>query len=276
VINWALSCLDSVTLGRTFGTVQLGLYNRVFSLVGMPTYHAVSTMQAVLFSACSRAQHDSLRLRQAYLGALGIVAFVFLPICSVVAVIPETVIAGVYGNKWLAAVTVLTPIALAMAFRALMGLGGPVIAGMGKAEYEIGIQLCSLALFAPLLWWASGYTIELVAWVVCATYVLRFVLVTHFTVKLLRSSWLVVGMALYGPAALAAACATLTFVADKALHAAGASPELELAFVGCFASGVTVLGFVVAQRWLVSKPVAQLLSRVAPSLPAGVRWLISG
>ena len=272
--NWGLACLDSVVLGRVFGTIQLGLYNRAFSLVGMPTYNIVSSLQSVLLSASARVQDDKERLRQTYLGALGIIGFICLPMFFVVAVIPETVITGVYGNKWLAAVTLLTPLALAMPCSALMGLGGPLMTGMGKVGYEMRIQFTSLILFVPLLWWASGYSIETVAWSVFVSYALRFVLVTHVTLGLLQASWRSVVDVLTGPVVLATICAALVFVLDKALIVVALPDALRLTFVGCIAAIVAILGFMLGQKWLMSKPVAQFLRQIAPSLPGYLRRLI--
>lgn len=272
--NWGLSCLDSVVLGRTFGATQLGLYNRAFSLVAMPTYNIVSSLQGVLFSATARMQDDVTRLRQTYLAALGVIGFICLPMFGVVAAIPETMISGVYGAKWLSAVILLTPLALAMPFSALMGLGGPVMTGMGKAEYEMGIQFFSLTLFVPLLWWASGFTLETVAWAVFISYVIRFIAVTHITLGLLKGSWLAVISVLTGPTALAAICAGLTFAVDAQLSATTLPAGLRLLFVGTFAALVSVSVFLLGQRWLVSKPVAQLLRQLTASLPTAVKRLI--
>ena len=272
--NWALACLDGAVIGRVFGATQLGLYNRAFSLVAMPTFNIVSSLQGVLLSATSRMQDDNARLRQTYLAVLGIMGFICLPMFCVVAVIPETMIAGVYGDNWMAAVALLTPLALAMPFSALMGLGGPLMTGMGKAGYEMYTQIFSLALFVPLLWWASGYTIQIVAWSVFASHVLRFIAVTHVTIGLLQASWWSVIKVLAGPVVLAALCSSMTLAVDGHLRAEGLGGALRLPLVGGFAAIVVLLVFVLARRWLVARPVAQLLAQFAASLPPLLRRMI--
>lgn len=272
--NWGLANSDSVVLGRVFGVTQLGLYNRAFSLVAMPTYNIVSGLQGVLFSASSRVQGDTIRLRNTYLAAIGVMGFICLPMFGVVAVIPETMIAGIYGSKWQAAVALLTPLALAMPFSALMGLAGPLMAGMGKAGREMYAQFLSLVLFVGALWWASGYTIQVVAWTVLLTYVLRFFLMTHVALNLLHGSWRAVLVALRGPAILAVISAAMSFGVDSELRPVALPDPLRLVIVGGTGALVTLLGFVLGQRWLVSQPVAQFIQQISPSLPLNLRRLI--
>lgn len=271
--NWGLACSDSVVLGRSFGVTQLGLYNRAFSLVAMPTYNIVSSLQGVLFSTTARMQGDTMRLRNTYLSAIGVMGFICLPMFGVVALIPETMILGVYGSKWHAAVALLTPLALAMPFSALMGLAGPLMTGMGKAEREMYVQFVSLVLFVGALWWASGYSIQAVAWTVFLTYVLRFFLMTHVALNLLNGSWRDVMEVLRGPTILAMISAVASFGVDSGLRAVALPDPLRLVVVGGTGVLVAVLGFVLGQRWLVSQPVAQFIRQISPSLPVNLRRL---
>jgi len=272
--NWGLACLDSVVLGRVFGAAQLGLYNRAFSLVGMPTTNILSSLQSVLFSATARMQDDQAKLQQTYLAIIGLMGFICLPMFWVVAIIPETMIAGVYGSNWLAAAPLLTPMALAMPFSALMGLGGPLMTGMGKAGYEMYTQIFSLVLFVPLLWWASDYTIHTVAWAVFAIYVVRFISITHVTLGLLQSNWWAVAKVLFGPVVLAAICCALVFALDNQMRSVELGGALRLFSAAGFAAFSATIVFLLGQRWLVAKPVAHLLAQFSASLPPFVKRLI--
>ena len=272
--SWGLACSDSVMLGRAFGVTELGLYNRTSSLVAMPTYNIVSSLQTVLFSASSRAQDNKLRLSQTYLAGLGVMGFICLPMFSVIAVIPETVITGVYGTLWSSAIALLTPLALAMPFSALMSLGGPVITATGNPGRELKIQLISLALFVAALWWASHYTLATVAWSVFAAYVLRFALVTNTTLSVLNGSWKSVTIVLSGPAVLATICAAGTIAVNTALRGAALPDPLRLTIVGGAGALLAALGFLFGQHWFVSEPVAQFLRRITPALPLRLQRLV--
>lgn len=273
VSNWGLSCSDSVVLGRFFGMTELGLYNRAFSLVAMPTYNLVSSLQGVLFSATARAQKDVARLRDTYLAAVGIMAFICFPMFGVVAAIPETMILGIYGSKWAAAEPLLSPLALAMPFSALMGLAGPIMTGVGRAEREMYAQSISLFLFLGILLWAARYNMQTVAWSVFFAYVFRFVLMSHLTLRLLDARWPDVLDVVWGPLVVTVCAATVAYGVDRILGEWGAA-SVRLLIVGGM-GGVVALGTtVVLQRRLVARPVAQFIHRIQPSLPRGLRGFV--
>ena len=153
------------------------------------------------------------------------------PLFFAVAVIPGTVINGVYGEKWAAAIPLLVPLALAMPFSALLALGGPVMTGMGRAGQETWIQFVSLVFFVLVLWWTSRYSVEAIAWSALATYLFRFGLITAVLLKLLHGSWISVSQSLAGPLLVAGVSAGITFLADNSLSDLAMSPLLRLAVV---------------------------------------------
>lgn len=272
--NWGLACLDTVVIGRMFPTAQLGLYNRAFSLVAMPAYNIVSSIQNVLFSASARMQDDRERLRRTYLTALGVIGLICLPMFLVVAAVARTMIAGVYGTAWLEAVPILVPIALAMPFSALMGLGGPVMSGAGRADFEMRIQFVSLLAYLPLLYWAAHLTIVAVAWAVLTSYLLRFFLVTSVTLRLLQARWTEVLTVLAGPLALGALCAALAYAIDLAFQRAALPPALQLLVIFVSSACSVVALLLAGQRWILTRDMAQLLAKAMSALPRPVRHLI--
>jgi PST family polysaccharide transporter len=272
--SWGIGCLDGVVVGRAFGVVELGLYNRAFVLVNTPMSAIVTSVQNVLFSTGSRAQDDKPALWRTYLAALGAMGFVCVPMFFAAAAAPATVVAGVYGAGWAAAAPLLTPLSIAMPFYALMALGGPIMLGMGQAGKHTGVQLISLVGLALALWWASGHTIEAVAWSVTGTYVLRFLLVTHVTLNMVEGRWIEVTDVLRGPLLLGLLTALATFSADAGLGYVSISNELRLALVVSAGSGTAIIGFVLLRRLLCTAPMIWLLANLCPRLPQPLRRFV--
>jgi PST family polysaccharide transporter len=274
--SWGIANLDSTVIGRSFGVIHLGLYNRAMNLVVNPVGVLVASLQGVLFTVSARAQDNKPALLQTYLGILGVMGFICFPLFASIAVVTDTVINGVYGEKWLAASSLLVPLSLAMPIHALLAMGGPVMTGMGKAGQEMWIQLVTLVFFVFLLWWTSRYSIEAIAWSVFAIYLLRFALITGVTLVLLQGSWTAVAQALAGPMLLGLCSAAMTFLTDKAMHYFVLSPWLQLVMVVLIAGGMTVIAFVLLRRSLSSKPVEWLFGEAAARLPRPFRSLIQG
>ena len=266
--SWGIANLDSAVIGRNFGILELGLYNRAFNLVSTPMGVLVTGLQTVLFAATARAQDNKSALQRTYLGILGVMAFISLPIFASVATIPDTVILAVYGEKWVSAASLLIPLSLAISVSALLALGGPVMSGMGRAGQEMWVQLVTLAVFALVLSGASRYPIEGVAWIVMAIYLLRFVLVTGVTLKLVGGSVVSLAGALMSPVLVAALSAMTTFFVDACLREGTYTPLVRLT-AAALAGGIAgaLLFALLLRRRLVARPTVWILDQLWERIP---------
>ena len=188
--SWSISNLDSFVVGRMLTISDLGLYNRAMALVATPMGAATTSLQTVLFSACSRSQTDHERLKRAYFAATTTIGFICLPVFITVAVVPEAVILGLYGEKWAAAVPILIPLALAMPVNALLAMVGPVLTAMDKVEIELRVQLISLMIMLPLLYLTAQYSLITLAWGVLGIYILRWLLLVRSILRVLDAEWM--------------------------------------------------------------------------------------
>lgn len=193
VVNLIIENVDNLLVGRLLGPTMLGVYSLAYTFVRTPTNHLVVTLQNVLFSASSRAQDNQAGLQRAYMTVVSAIGLVVVPVFAGVATVPYTVIAGIFGEKWLAAGPVLTPLALAMILHATMAVTGPVLSGKGAAHAELKVQFwVALALVLAILI-AANYSLVAVAWAVCGIYVLRLagmVLALAFHVQLSPTTFL--------------------------------------------------------------------------------------
>jgi len=274
--SWGIANLDSALIGRNFGVISLGLYGRAFNLVANPMGVLVTSLQGVLFSVSARIQEDKPALLRTYLGVLGAMGFVCFPLFAAIAVVPGTVINGVYGEKWMAAAPLLVPLSLAMPIHALLALGGTVISGMGRAGQEMWIQFVALAFFALLLWWTSRYSVEAIAWSAFAIYLLRFGLIAAVTLRLVHGTWIDVAQTLAGPILLGIFGASITFAADAAMRHLALSPLPQLVMVALIGGSITALAFVLLRRTLSSQPVAWLFGKAAARLPKALGSFVQG
>ena len=71
--------LEKVLLGRFWGADALGIYGRAYQLVTIPTDNLNAAVGGVAFSALSRLQHDSVRLRNYFLKGYTLVVSLTIP-----------------------------------------------------------------------------------------------------------------------------------------------------------------------------------------------------
>jgi len=274
LINWLIGNLDNVFVGKFFGAISLGLYSRTYLLITAPMNNIVIMLQGVLFSTCSKIQASTDKLKQVYLASASILALIFLPVFVCLALIPRTAIAAIYGNRWLDAVPLLVPLALAMPFHAVMALSGPLIWGQGKVERELRVQALTATLFIAVMLATSLISVEALAWGVFGVYVIRFVLMTREVLQVVRASWRELLVALRGSLLVAIGAALVISEIDAMLlsYSIPSSIHLLLDFV---AAAVVTIGLFLALPKVVLSPEAiWVISYVLNQRLPHFRWLL--
>lgn len=266
--SWGISNLDSVIVGRVFGAVDLGFYNRGMNLVSSPMNAFTSTLQGVLFPAYSRTNGQIEPARRAYLASVGLIAALLIPAFAAVAAIPNTVIAGVYGEHWMQVAVLLTPLALAMPVNAVLAVGGPLMSGLDAAGRDAAAQAVCVVILGVAVWQASQVSLEMVAWAVLGVYLLRALLVSYLALGLVAGTWGQFSRALVGPLVLGLLAALLAWSVDALLIKVVASPILRL----CMDIGFTGIVIGVLLLWmgrhLLSGETLAVTATIAARLPA--------
>jgi len=174
LLNWALTNIDRILVGRAFPGFGLGVYNTTYNLILAPTGQTMGILQSVLFPASARSQQDRNLLLRICRGNLNVAALLVIPTFGAVALLSQPIIQLLYGDKWSSAAPVLTALALAMIPYCLMGTLTPVLWGIGKVQLEARVQIASLLLLIGAALIASKYSYEDVAWAVTGTFLFRF------------------------------------------------------------------------------------------------------
>ena len=106
--------VDSMFIGRAFGKLELGLFNRAAMLANLPVELGVSAVNKVLFPALSGMQGDAKRIADGFLLLLlGIGLFSSAMACAV-AVAAADLVALLLGPNWLGIAPLVSVLALAV------------------------------------------------------------------------------------------------------------------------------------------------------------------
>lgn len=264
--SYGISNLDSLFIGRMQGVTDLGFYNRAMMLVASPMNMVTTGLQGVLFSACSQIQADKGRLMRAYTGATTAIALVCLPIFLTVAMVPETVILGLYGDQWAAAIPVLAPLALAMPVNALLAVVGPVLMARDRVVLELRAQVITLLLMLPVLYLTSRLSLAAVAWGILGIYLLRLALLARALLSELGGHWAELGRAILWPVSCALFTALSTTAVDQSLSHTPAMLRLAID-IGVAVVVLLVMLRLVGKRLLDSPLGEQMLAVRALPMP---------
>ena len=91
---------EKLLLGRYWGVDALGIYERGYRLVNLPTAELNAAIGEVAFSGLSRIKNDPARLRSYFLKGYTLVLSMTLPITIFCAVFVDDIIGLLLGPKW--------------------------------------------------------------------------------------------------------------------------------------------------------------------------------
>ena len=137
LVNWGHVNLDNIAVSNNLGSFALGLYSRVYSFSFTPSGAIIGSLQPVLLSSTAKAQERIEEVGQMALMAVAVVFAILGPAYATFALIPETVIVGIYGPKWIQAVPLVAPLAIGVLCYSCMCMLGPVLTGLGRPEREL-------------------------------------------------------------------------------------------------------------------------------------------
>jgi lipopolysaccharide exporter len=139
---------DSTIVGRLWGSVLLGIYNRANMLANLPGYNLSIALMKVLFPAFSRAQEDPRRLTSAYLQGLAGMMLVAMPVAMGMIPAARDLVLVVLGKQYTSA----APLLQVMVFALPMGMMAAVAATVTNARGEVTSRMVQQVLMCPLIW----------------------------------------------------------------------------------------------------------------------------
>ena len=274
IVNYVLSNIDTFFIGHFFDVMILGLYNRAYVLVSMPMNSVVAAVQQVSFSVYSRMQDDPSRVRSGYLAGIGFMTMLMLPTYACIALVPATVVDGLFGSQWRAAIPFLVPLALAMPFHAVMATGGPMLWANDRVGREFIAQL-AIAIILPLvLFAASSISALAVVWGVFGVTILRFVLITHASLRIVEASWSRLIRPTCGSMGLLVVTGGSVYLTDWALQFSDLSASGRLAADILVGASVFLGTALISTKLIFSPEMDWLAKRASEQLPTWIGPLV--
>lgn len=260
--NWVTENLDNLLVARFKGLTALGVYSVSYSLARTPVNHVVNMIQQIVFSTSSRVQNDDASLVRGYLALLKAVGLATLPVFFGAAVVADSVIEGLYGERWAQAGPVFAALCVAMPFHALMAVAGPILWGRGRTGVELKVQIGVAAALLLVLMLLMGQSLAVLAWGVCAVYAGRAIWLTVALAKDLTIPLARILRALASPAMLAVLTMILLGLLDSLFASTDTSAVMRLVGLVCGASAGLALAMVCWPRRVLGEELAFLFGRL--------------
>jgi O-antigen/teichoic acid export membrane protein len=144
--------IDTVFVGRLLGVTAAGFYSVTFRLALFPTTAIGNNVGRVMFPVYATLQEDLPTFRRVYLDNLQRIALLAVPVSVALAVVPEAIVAGLLGEKWLVVVEPLRILALYGLVRTFAAPCNEVFKGAGKPHLGLLVTLPTTALLPLALY----------------------------------------------------------------------------------------------------------------------------
>jgi len=141
------SSLDTILIGRYFGDIKLGFYNRAQMLINLPMQYFTSSFSRVLFPSFSQIQDDNERIKKNVFLILKIVATVLFPFAIFVSILSKEIVYIILGSKWMESAILLQ----VLAFAAAINLQTHFIAILFEAKGFLKEKIFAQCLFIVVL-----------------------------------------------------------------------------------------------------------------------------
>ncbi len=189
IANYVALNGDNILVGRFLGPAALGYYSRAYSLMSAPAYGFGTVLDAVLFPAMAKVQHDPPRLAAAYRRGVALIALlVLMPSLAFILLAPE-VIHVVLGPRWSPVVAPFQILALGMLFRTSYKMSDSIARSTGAVYRRAWRQVLYASLILSGAWIGQYWGIAGVAWGTLAALTINFVLMAQLGLVVGHVSW---------------------------------------------------------------------------------------
>ncbi len=185
-IEFLSGSLDSLIVGKFFGTAAAGIYGRASLLANLPVQQPANILSRALFPVISRLG-DQRQIASLQISVLVVGSYALAVSLGMIVAAPD-IVRVLLGDKWLDAIPIVQVLALAVAPQYLSHLVGVTLDAMGALKPKLRIQASVLALQIAAFVLLLPYGVLGIAGAMVLAECTRFVLMTGLIYRLLKPS----------------------------------------------------------------------------------------
>ncbi len=170
--------ISDFIIGRLSGAHALGLFTVSYEISNLPSTELVAPINRATLPGYAQLSSDLQRLREAFLGVLGMVATLVLPASIGVAAVADLLVPVIFGEQWSEAVPLIQILAVFGGLHATQTNAGPALMALGKPRALAALASVHLSMLVVLLVILTArYGVLGAAWAVLLAYALTVPLV---------------------------------------------------------------------------------------------------
>jgi len=178
--------LDTLVIGRYFGSSPLGIYNRAQMLTSLPMQYFTSSFSRVIFPSISQIQDDNERIKNNIFLVLQVVSIVIFPFAILAVVLSKEIVAIMLGPKWIEASLLLKFLAFAAAVDLQTHFIAALFEAKGLLRQKLTVQTTFVGVLSVAFYVGLGNGVQGIALAVVTCHIARFVHYVFYFLKEFR------------------------------------------------------------------------------------------
>jgi lipopolysaccharide exporter len=264
VVNWLLTNLDRIVIGRVLNAQAVGWYNMAYNLASIPNVLLLGALQPTFLAAGAKLQHEPQRLAQGWLLGLACIFVLITPVAVVLALLSADLVHLLYGAAWMESAWVLAVLFLCLPAWACWGFSTPVLWNTGRKHLESMLQLPLLAIAFPAWWLVAPSGIRAIAVVSAIVIFARAIVIITASLIALNLRWQSILPYAARGAGLAAVCAGAVLAGQRAV--AGVTFPGAAFYAGAACALAAMLLLVGARPQVLGHEARGALARLFPAM----------
>ena len=168
--------IDTLFIGHFLGSTSLGLYNRAYILVCVPTYYFTNSLTSVLFPSLSKLQEDNKALKKWFLKVTMLLSAFIIPLCFGISAASREIILTILGDKWIKAIPIMQILSIAMPPFLLAILPIIICDATARLNVKIVIQLFYILFFLLFFYFMINYGLTGCAFIILIGEFIRYII----------------------------------------------------------------------------------------------------
>ncbi|WP_163201045.1 lipopolysaccharide biosynthesis protein [Bifidobacterium avesanii] len=182
IINYFSRNTDHLIIGRFFGSIPLGLYDKAYKLTTYPIQFIPGVLGSILQPYLSAYQDDKERLHNYQMLMVRALAIAGAYIAGIFGLCGHEIVLIFYGDQWSACVPLFVILSLSIIFQMVMNVTGGILQSAGRTDllFRQGLAATTVMLVLLSLGSITGNVVILTVFVTCA-FILQTFTVAYYT-----------------------------------------------------------------------------------------------
>lgn len=235
--------LYTLVIGHKYSAMDVGYYNRSYSLAQYPSVNIVSVITRAIYPIQCEMQNDEERLKRSFIQYLRISCYIIFPLMVVLAVLAKPLVLVLLTDKWLSMSSLLSILCIAYMWYPVMLVNNQILNVRGRSDYCLKAEVVKKIVAIAILLITMPLGLKALCMGILFYNILDMGIIIHFAKKVINIGYREQFLAIVPISLLSAGMGVVTYLFVQI----NSNIYIQL-FVGLFISGVTIVFFSILFR----------------------------